>query len=91
MLLQLASELKEELVARRGRLWTWQEFTCLEEVREAMRLDIPSPLGARIFLMVVHPDFTASPSSFNSISISSAAFCCWRIGVQEAGRPLVEN
>lgn len=52
-----------------------------------MRLDIPSPLGARILLDNVCPSFLTSPSS-------SVVFC-WRVEVQEeeeaAGRPTVEN
>lgn len=57
-----------------------------EEVREAMRLDIPSPLGARILLIDDSPSFLISP-------ISSSMSFCWRVEVQEeeaAGRPTVE-
>lgn len=52
-----------------------------------MRLDIPSPLGARILLANVCNSFLTSPSS------SSSVVFCWRAGLQEeeAGRPTVEN
>lgn len=76
MLLQLASEFKEELVARRGRVWTSEDEQLLthgEEVREAMRLDIPSPLGARILLADDGPSFLISPLSFTSTS----GLSCW--------------
>lgn len=84
MLLQLASESKEELVTRRGRLWTWPVFTGVAEVREAIRLDIPSPLGARILLVVKKPRSLTFLSSFTVI-----CRCC--TGGQEPGRPTVEN
>lgn len=66
---------------RRGRLWTWPEFTGVGEVREDIRLDIPSPLGARILLVVKRPNSLTFPSSF-------AGIC---VGGHEPGRPTVEN
>lgn len=94
-LLQLASEFREELVAGRGRVWLskdgeqqeleWQPI-CGEEVREAMRLDIPSPLGARILLVDSCSSFLRSPFS------STSMFLCWWGEVHsDAGRPTVEN
>lgn len=59
-------------------------FTGVGEVREAIRLDIPSPLGARIFLVVKKPSSRSFPSSFTVI-----CRCC--TGGHEPGRPTVEN
>lgn len=84
MLLQLASESKEELVARRGRLRPWPMFTGVGEVREAIRLDIPSPLGARILLVVKKPNSLTFLSSF-------AVICRCCTGGHEPGRPTEEN
>lgn len=53
MLLQLVSEFKEEVVSIRGRQFTSEDEEAdrlRQEVRDAMRLDIPSPFGARIRL-----------------------------------------
>lgn len=60
-----------------------------EEVREAMRLDSPCPLGARILLADMWPFSLTSPLSLSSIS--SPVFSCWWAESQEAGRPTVEN
>lgn len=84
MLLQLASESREESVARRGRLWTWPDLPGVGEVSEAIRLDIPSPLGARILLVVERPDSLTFPPS-----CAAACRCC--TGGHEPGRPTVEN
>lgn len=93
--MQLASEFKEESVARRGRLWTFEEEAegsrpgLTGEVSEAMRLDIPSPRGARILLANVQSAPLASPFSLSSVS--SPGLLAWRAAVQEAGRPTEEN
>lgn len=95
-LLQLASEFREELVARRGRPWSSEDderrsreesTTAGEDVREAMRLDSPLPLGARIFLADDFPSSLTFPLS--STSSSSLVFF-WRLA-EDAGRPTVEN
>ena len=57
-----------------------------------MRLDIPSPLGARILLADNCPSFLLI-SLISVFSISSSVFFCRLVDVQEveAGRPTVEN
>lgn len=57
-----------------------------------MRLDIPSPLGARILRPSFLPSLTPPPSS----SCSSSGLLCGRgqegeEGEEGAGRPTVEN
>lgn len=56
-----------------------------------MRLDIPPPLGARIFLTDDCPSFWKSHNSF--FSTSSSVFFCWWVEAQEeeTGRPTVEK
>lgn len=82
--MQLASESKEELEVRRGRLWTWLDPPGVGEVREAIRLDIPPPLGARILLVVERPNSLTRPPSRAGVGR-----CCR--GGQEPGRPTLEN
>lgn len=84
LLLQLASESRGEGAARRGRLWSWPDLPGPGEVSEAIRLDIPSPLGARILLVADRPRSLRVPSS-----CAGAGRCC--PGGQEPGRPTVEN
>lgn len=54
-----------------------------------MRLDIPSPLGARILLADDCPSSLTPLFSF--AAMSSPVFFSWLDEVQEAGRPTVEN
>lgn len=75
-------------MARRGRLWTSEvEVTNLEEVSAAMRLDGPSPFGARI-LRVVERSAAFSASSASALS----AMCCLgMVETQEVERAVVEH
>lgn len=59
------------------------------EVSTAMRLDRPSPLGARILLLMDRSAPVAS--TFSSASVFSTV-CFWGgVEAQEADRPTVEN
>lgn len=61
-------------MARRGRQWTSEvEDTDLEEVSAAMRLDSPSPFGARILRVVEQPIAADSSGSPASVLLSK---CC---------------
>lgn len=73
---------KEELVSRRGRLWTWPDLPGGAEVRDAIRLDMPWPLGARILL--AEERSRSVPSSWAEVRRRWA-------GGHEPGRPTVEN
>lgn len=59
------------------------------EVSAAMRLDRPSPLGARILLLVDRP--APVTSTFSSTSVFSTVYFLGRVDAQEADRPTVEN
>lgn len=67
---------------RRGRLWTWPDLPGGAEVSEAIRLDMPSPLGARILLVVHRPD------SETCLSCCTVIGRCWPAG-QEPDQPAV--
>lgn len=77
-------------MARRGRLWTSEvEVTALEEVSTAMRLDRPSPFGARILRAVDWP--IAAPSTVSSTSVLSTMCCLGMVEMQEVERATVER
>lgn len=74
-------------MARRGRLWTSDvEVTDLEEVSAAIRLDRPSPFGARILRVVEWPIAAAS-----SVSVLSTMCCLGMVETQEVDRATVEH
>lgn len=77
-------------MARRGRLWTSElEVTELEEVSAAMRLERPSPFGARILRVVEWP--IAAASSASSASVLSSMGCLGMVETQEVERAAVEH
>lgn len=59
------------------------------EVSAAMRLDRPSPLGARILLHVDRP--APAASTFSSASVFSTVCFRGRVDAQEADRPTVDR
>lgn len=74
-------------MARRGRLWTSEvEVADLDEVSAAMRLERPSPFGARILRVVEWPIAAASSSS-----VLSEMCCLGMVEVQEMDRAAVEH
>lgn len=77
-------------MARRGRLWTSEvEVTALEEVSAAMRLDRPSPFGARIFRAV--DCAVTAPSPVSSISVLSVMCCLGMVEMQELEQAAAER
>lgn len=77
-------------MARRGRLWTSEvEVTALEEVSAAMRLDRPSPFGARILRAVDRP--IVAPSTASSTSVLSTRCGLGMVEMQEVEQAAVEH